>query len=233
VPGLEVPWLQPLPDAFLPPAAGDPSHVAVERASVRLALVAAIQLLPPRQRAVLILREALDFSAAEVASMLDTSVAAVHSARQRGRARLAGVDLRAELQRAPDPAEQRLVDRYVEAFERADVAGLVRLLTADAVLEMPPLRNWFVGREAYAAFMAGVFERRGTDWRTLPTRANGQPAIAAYLRVGDRYQLHTLQVLSADHGLLDRTTVFQDVEVLATFDLPPTLPRDDLGRPRR
>ena len=223
-PGLDVPWLQPFPDRLLPGPGADPEQAAVASAGVRLALVAAIQLLPPRQRAVLVLREVLRFSAAEVAAMLDTSVAAVNSAGQRGRARLQGLDLATASHRAPDPAEQDLVDRYAEALERADVEGLVRLVTADALLEMPPMRNWYVGRAAYAGFMRRVFATRGTEWRTVPTRANGQPALAAYRPVDGRHQLHTVQVFSADRGLLDRTTVFQAPEVFALLGLAPTLP---------
>ena len=224
-PGLDVPWLQPLPDAVLAGGPGDPADAATERAGVRLALVAAVQLLPPRQRAVLLLREVLHYSAAEVATMLDTSVAAVNSAGQRGRARLAGLDVAAEAARGPDPVEDDLVDRYADALARADVAGLVRLVTTDALLEMPPMRNWYVGRVAYGGFMARIFATRGTDWRTVRTSANGQPALAAYRGDGDVHRLHTLQVFSARDGLLDRTTVFQDADVFGLFELESTLAR--------
>ncbi|WP_238453628.1 sigma-70 family RNA polymerase sigma factor [Micromonospora sp. ATA51] len=213
----EVPWLQPVPDALL-----DPATVVVARGSLRLALVAALQLLPARQRAILILRDVLGQSAAEVAETLATTPAAVNSGLQRARARLGAVAVREEQVAEPaDPDRRALVDRYVAAFERADVAALTRLLTADAVLEMPPVLNWYAGRERYGRFIARVFAMRGTDWRMLPTAANGQPALAAYVRDGNAYVPHTLQVLTVDRGRISRNVVFQDRAVFAAFGLTP------------
>ncbi|MFD9703624.1 sigma-70 family RNA polymerase sigma factor [Lentzea sp. NPDC059081] len=209
VPAFEVPWLQPFPDE-----SADPAELAVRRDSLRLALVAAMQTLPARQRAVWVLREVLEFSAAEVAVQLGTTVASVTSALQRARAGLAGVAP------AGDPAAARTVEAYVRAFEAADVEALVALLTEDAVLEMPPVPLWFLGRDDYAAFIRHVFARRGVGWRMTPTAANGQPAVAAYTGDG---RLHTLQVFSVVDGLIAHTFVFQDPAVFAAFDLPATL----------
>ncbi|RZU77750.1 RNA polymerase ECF family sigma subunit [Micromonospora kangleipakensis] len=211
----EVPWLQPLPDAVL-----DPATVVAARGSLRLALVAALQLLPPRQRAILILRDVLDRPAAEVAETLATTPAAVNSGLQRARARLGALAVREEQVVEPtDPGGRALVDRYVAAFERADVPALTRLLTADAVLEMPPVLNWYVGREHYGRFIARIFAMRGTDWRMLPTAANGQPALAAYVRDGDGYVPHTLQVLTVTGVGISRNVVFQDRSVFDAFGL--------------
>ncbi|MEU9830078.1 sigma-70 family RNA polymerase sigma factor [Streptosporangium sp. NPDC048047] len=225
-PGWEVPWLQPFPDALMPPAHGDPAAVVAARGSLRLALVAAMQFLPARQRAVLILRDVLDWPAAEVAEALGTTTAAVNSALQRARARLGETAAAGEdgIGEPADPARRALIDRYVTAFENADVAALERLLTEDVVLEMPPFLDWFTGRAAYGRFIARVFAMRGTGWRMVPTSANGQPAAAAYVRGEDgRHHLHTLQVFTVAGGLVGRNTVFQDAGVFTAFGLPAVL----------
>jgi RNA polymerase sigma-70 factor (ECF subfamily) len=111
----------------------------------------------------------------------------------------------------------------VVAFENADLGTLRRLLVADAVLEMPPVLNWYVGRDAYVRFIARSYAMRGIDWRTLPIDANGQPAIAAYVRGPDGYRAHTLQVFAVDGGAVTHTVVFQDDDLFATFGLPLTL----------
>jgi RNA polymerase sigma-70 factor, ECF subfamily len=224
VPGFEVPWLQPIPDRLLGRAPEDPAVLAAERSGLRLALVAALQLLPAKQRAALILRDVLGFSAAEVADMLGRSPAAVTSALQRARAKFAGPSLDVDLLKEPEPAQREIVERYVAAFERADVEGIARLLAEEVVLEMPPMWNWYVGPVAYGRFMARVFDLRGRDWRTVPISANRQPAMVAYDRVGDHYQLHTLQVFTVERGAIVRTTVYQDSEVFAIFELPKMLP---------
>jgi RNA polymerase sigma-70 factor (ECF subfamily) len=225
VPDFEVPWLQPFPDARLGDA-DDPAARAARRGSMRLALVAAMQLLPARQRAVLVLREVLQFSAAEVAGFLDTSVASVNSALQRARATLAGTPvLEDEVAEPDDRAARRAVEAYVRAFEAGDVAGLVGLLTEDAVLEMPPVPLWYRGGADYGRFMARIFAARGTDWRAVPVGANGQPAMAAYVADPDGgHRLHTLQVFTVVGDRIARTAVFQDPAVLAAFALSPTLP---------
>jgi RNA polymerase sigma-70 factor, ECF subfamily len=226
VPALDVPWLQPFPDARL----ADPAARIVQRGTLRLALIAAMQLLPPRQRAVLILRDVLEFTAAEVAGLLGTSTPAVNSALQRARASLARAAPGGQVGEPGEPGEPgdaavgRLVDRYVRAFEAADVGALVRLLTADAVLEMPPVPLWYRGRADYGAFIARVFALRGTDWRMIRTAANTQPAVAAYCRDADgRYHLHTLQVFTVTPAGLARNVVFQHPQVFQAFSLPPAL----------
>jgi len=219
--GEEVPWLQPIPDAMV----GDPADVVSARGSLRLAFVAAMQLLPARQRAVLILREVLQWPAADVATALDMTVAAVNSALQRARARLeeAGVG-EGQVDEPLDPDHRAQVDRYVVAFENADLVTLEQLLTQDAVLEMPPFVNWYRGREHYIGFIARVYTLRGTDWRLLPVAANGQPAVAAYTRSPDGgYALHTLQVFTVTAAGISRNTTFQDREVFAAFGLADTI----------
>ena len=216
-PALDIPWLQPFPDARVD---------ADARADLRLALVAAMQTLPARQRAVLVLREVLEFSAAEVAAQLETTVPAVNSSLQRARAALAEADDLAELPEPDDPAVRAVVDRYVEAFEAADVPRLVRLLTDQAVLEMPPVPLWYSGRERYGQFIERVFEMRGPGWLMIRHTANGQPALAAYNpQPGGGHRLHTLQVLTVIGGLVGHNVVFADPAVFATFDLPTEIPR--------
>jgi RNA polymerase sigma-70 factor, ECF subfamily len=175
VPSLDVPWLQPFPDARL----GDPADAAQQRAGLRLALVAALQLLPARQRAALVLREVLQLPAAEVAQALGTSVASVNSSLQRARATLrAAAPALEELREPADPDERAVVERYLAAFEAADVPGLTRLLADNVVLEMPPVALWLVGRAHYREFMERVFAMRGTGWRLLPVQANGSRALS-------------------------------------------------------
>jgi RNA polymerase sigma-70 factor, ECF subfamily len=224
VPDLEVPWLQPLPDHQLSRDEGDPAARTIERAGVRLALVAAVQLLPPRQRAALVLRDVLGFSAAEVAAQLGASTAAVNSSLQRARAAVATATPREDVQREPaDRVVRETVERYVRAFEAADVDGLVTLLTDDVVLEMPPVPLWYAGRADYGRFMARIFAMRGGGWRMIETSANGQPALAAYCPddAGVR-RLHTLQVLTVTGEGVAHNVVFADPQVFAAFDLPPT-----------
>jgi RNA polymerase sigma-70 factor (ECF subfamily) len=216
VPGLDVPWLQPVPDTRLADPA-DPAGTVLARGSLRLAIVAALQLLPPRQRAVLILRDVLSWSATEVSEALGLSVPAVNSALQRARARLAQAQPRED--EITEPAAARaVVDRYVRAFERADLTALKDLLISDVVLEMPPMRNWFRGTDDFVAFVARVYEVRGTDWRLLPVGANGQPALAGYARAADG-----CAVTAAG---LARLTVFMAPAVFDLFDLPERLPAD-------
>ncbi len=223
-PALDIPWLQPFPDG----------RVDVEtRADMRLALVAAVQALPARQRAVLLLREVLQFSASEVATDLDMTVAAVNSALQRARAALAGVGEVAEVAEPDDPRVRAVVDRYVRAFEAADVPALVRLLTDDAVLEMPPVPLWYRGSRDYGRFMDRVFQMRGTGWVMTRLTANGQPALAAYApQPGGGHQLHTLQVLTVTGGLVAHNVVFADPAVFTAFDLPTRISPDDGRRTR-
>ncbi|MDN5915951.1 MAG: sigma-70 family RNA polymerase sigma factor [Pseudonocardia sp.] len=215
VPSFEVPWLQPFPAA-----PDDPESRAIGRGTLRLALVAAMQSLPPRQRAVLVLRDVLEFSATEVAGQLDTSTAAVNSALQRARAALGDTAVHEDTV-VDDGAAREVVDRYAAAFEAADVDALVTLLTEDAVLEMPPVPLWYRGRADYGRFITRVFAMRGTGWRMVPTTANGQPALAAYCPGDDgALHLHTLQVFAVVGDRVAHTVVFQDPTVFAAFGLP-------------
>lgn len=211
-PTFDIPWLQPFPDA---------RYDVEARADLRLTLVAALQLLPARQRAVLVLREVLEFSAAEVAEQLGTSVAAVNSSLQRARAAIAGVRDPGEVPEPDDAEAREVVRRYARAFEAADVPALVRLLTEAAVLEMPPVPLWFRGRRDYGLFMDRAFALRGTGWVTRPLTASGQPALAAYAPDPDGgHRLHTLQVFTVSGGRIASNVVFADPRVFEAFELP-------------
>jgi RNA polymerase sigma-70 factor (ECF subfamily) len=220
----EVPWLQPIPDALFTAPPADPASIVVSRASMRLALIAAWQYLPARQRAVLILRDVLGWRAAEVAELLEISTAAANSMLQRARAQLEHVAPVPEEVREPaDPAQRALLGRYADAFENADITTLTRLLRDDAVLEMPPIPTWFRGREQIARFMSVRLLRPGR-FRLTPTAANGQPALAAYVRAEDgRYRAHGIQVLTVSGAGIARITSFNDPALVATFGLPPVL----------
>jgi RNA polymerase sigma-70 factor (ECF subfamily) len=219
-PAFDIPWLQPFPDARFDPGV---------RTDLRLALIAAMQLLPPRQRAVLVLREVLEFSAAEVAGQLGTTVAAVNSALQRARAALAGVTDASEITEPDDPGVRVVIDRYVRAFEAADVPALVRLLADEAVLEMPPVPLWYRGRRDYGRFMRRVFELRGTGWGVRRLSANGQPAFAAYApEPGGGHRRHSLQVFTVAGGRVARNVVFADPAVFESFGLPERVSFDKL-----
>jgi RNA polymerase sigma-70 factor, ECF subfamily len=221
----EISWLQPMPDALVSRGAGDPAAVVGARASMRLALTAALQYLPPRQRAVLILRDVLGWHAAEVADLLGVSVAAANSALQRARAALTRAGLTEDALREPaEPADRALLDRYAAAFESADVRALTELLRADAALEMPPQSYWFAGRDQVMRFLrARVLTEPGT-FRLAPTRANGQPAFAAYLREADGvYRAHAIQVLTFSDGQVARIVSFNDGRLLRPFGFPAEL----------
>jgi RNA polymerase sigma-70 factor, ECF subfamily len=223
-PAFDIPWLQPFPDARF--------DLAV-RADLRLALMAAMQVLPARQRAVLVLREVLDFSAAEVAAQLGTTATAVNSALQRARAALAEAGDAGEVTEPDDPEVRAVIERYVRAFEAADVPALVRLLADEAVLEMPPVPLWYRGRRDYGLFMRRVFEMRGTGWGIRRLSANGQPALAAYApEPGGGHRLHTLQVFTVTGGRVARNVVFADPAVFEAFGLPERVSFDELGPAR-
>src|SRR5229473_2364424 len=194
----EVAWLQPIPDTLIGSQPGDPAAIVASRGSIRLAFIAALQYLPARQRAVLILRDVLAWRAAEVAELLGTSTAAVNSLLQRARAHLEQVaPVENEIAEPGDAGQRALLDQYVTAFQDADVTALMRLLREDAVLEMPPYLTWFSGREAVARFLAARTRGIGGIWRTVPTGANGHPAIATYLPGSDGVpHAHAIQVLT-------------------------------------
>ncbi|WP_327585236.1 sigma-70 family RNA polymerase sigma factor [Nonomuraea sp. NBC_00507] len=223
-PALDIPWLQPFPDARFDVGA---------RADLRLALVAAMQVLPPRQRAVLVLREVLEFSAAEVATQLETTVTAVNSALQRARAALADAGDVGEVAEPDDPEVRAVVQRYMRAFEAADVPELVRLLTDDAIMEMPPVPLWYRGSRDYGLFMDRVFEMWGPGWAMRPLTANGQPTLAAYApEPGGGHRLHTLQVLTVTGGRVAHNVVFADPRVFQAFDLPERISSEEFRKAR-
>jgi len=221
----EVGWLQPIPDRLLTMEFADPAVIVQARQSTRLALVAALQHLPPRQRAVLILREVLGWPANEVADLLGTSTAAVNSALQRARAQLTGVEITEdEIAEPTDATLRALLDKYAAAFENADVAALESLLTDGATWEMPPIPTWFAGRSTVTGFLATRLTNGGGN-RMVPTGANGQPAFALYLRDRDgTCRAHAVHVLTiTGHGVAGVVS-FHSPELFAAFGLPPHLP---------
>ena len=219
----EVTWIEPMPDGRIVPE-GDPADVAVARETVRFAFVAALQHLPPRQRAVLILRDVLRWKASEVAELLDTSVASVNSALQRARATLEASDVTA-IGTAPvvDEADAELLARYVEAFERYDMAALTSLIHEDATQSMPPYDLWLAGRDDILGWWVGPGAGcRGS--RVIPTvAANGAPAFGQYKPrdTGEGYEPWALQVLEIEDGKIVEFTFFLDTKtVFPLFGLP-------------
>jgi RNA polymerase sigma-70 factor, ECF subfamily len=219
----EATWVEPIPDDRVAPE-GDPAEVAVARETIRLAFVAALQHLPPRQRAVLILCEVLRWQASEVAELLETTVASVNSALQRARATLETRDVRSEAQQpAVDEADAELLARYVDAFQRYDIDALTSLVHEDATQSMPPYDMWLAGREDIFAWWVGPGNAcRGS--RVIPTRAaNGAPAFGQYKpnEAGDGFEPWALQVLDVVDGKITGFTFFLDTErVFPLFGLP-------------
>jgi RNA polymerase sigma-70 factor (ECF subfamily) len=222
----EAAWIEPVPDGLVLPE-GDPAEVAVSRETIRLAFVAALQHLPPRQRAVLLLCEVLAWKAAEVAELLDTSVASVNSALQRARATLQAHDVHAAGAAAPlDQPDRQLLERYVEAFERYDMETLVSLIHEEATQSMPPYELWLTGRDHILAWWVGPGAGcRGS--RVLPAvAANGSPAFGQYKpsETGQGYDPWALQVLQVKGGRIVEFTFFLATETLfPLFGLPPRL----------
>jgi len=221
-----VAWLQPVPDSMINPDVSDPAAIVVTRDSVRLALIASLQYLPSRQRAVLILRDVLAWPAAEVAELLGMSVAAVKSALQRARARLGQVAPVAEhVPELTEPEHRALLDQYIAAFQNADAAALERLLRQDATLEAPPLLTWYAGIRFCLPYMAAHVLGSPGHWRMLPASANGQPAVAAYYRGGDgTYRPYGIVVLTATAEGISRITAFGDPGLVTSFGFPAVPP---------
>jgi RNA polymerase sigma-70 factor (ECF subfamily) len=222
----EAVWVQPVPDADVSPLTADPASSAVARESVRLAFVAALQHLPPRQRAVLLLREVLCWQASEVAELLDTTVASVNSALQRARATLGERRLGSEDGGGPalTAADRELVGRYVAAFEAYDIPSLVALLHEDASISMPPLTLWLRGRSDLHDFYLGTgIGCRGS--RLVATTANGCPAFGHYKLAEDGlgHVPWALQVLELSGGQLVHVHHFLDTRLFARFGLPERL----------
>ena len=224
----EVLWLEPLPDAMVG-ASSDPATIVTDRASVRLALVAALQHLPPRQRAVLVLRDVLRLRAAEVAEMLDTSVAAVNSSLQRARAQLDQAELTEDDMVEPtDPAQKALLDRYARALEAKNIPAIVAAFTSDAVWEMPPYVSWYQGAATIGRLIDINCPAGPGELQMIPTEANGQPAFAVYLLDRDGgWNAFQLQVMTMTPGGISHVTAFFDVSLFPAFGLPVTLPADD------
>jgi RNA polymerase sigma-70 factor (ECF subfamily) len=217
-------WVTPIPDERVLPPDGDPEELALARESIRLAFVAALQHLPARQRAVLILREVLRWRATEVAGLLDTTVASVNSALQRARATLAGRDLSgppaAEVMTA---GQQELLARYVEAFEKYDITALVALLHDDAVMTMPPFNFWLQGPTEMGRFFLGQgIGCQGS--RLLATAANGQAAFGSYKPdPGGGLTPWAVQLIDVAGGSIVGHHNFLDTDLFAVFGLPPRL----------
>ena len=217
-------WVEPIPDARAVPE-GDPAAVTELRETIRLAFVAALQHLPPRQRAVLILREVLQWQAAEVAELLDTSVASVNSALQRARATLATKDLDSGAEPAPLDDQQRvLLDRYVDAFERYDMASLTSLLHDDVRWNMPPYALWLQTHEDIERWCLGP-GIGCKDSRLVPMMANGSPAFGQYKPGADGgHEPWSLQVLELSGDRIAGITFFLDTaRLFPLFGLPPRL----------
>jgi RNA polymerase sigma-70 factor (ECF subfamily) len=218
-------WVRPIADARALPAGGDPAELTALRESIRLAFVAALQLLPPRQRAVLILREVLHLRASEVAELLQTSTASVNSALQRARATLDALELE-DLEQSLDADDEQLLARYVSAFERYDIESLVALLREDATFSMPPHALWLRGPLEVSRWLAGPgIDCRGG--RLLATRANGCPAFASYRAdpAGGHYAW-SLQVLELEAGQITAIHNYLNTELLPAFGLPLRLPAE-------
>ena len=216
-------WISPVADDRIMPVHADPSEVAAERESVRLAFVAALQHLPPRQRAVLILREVLRWQATEVAELLDTSVASVNSALQRARATLADCELESLDPTGVDPEQQAMLERYVDAFERYDVPSLVALLREDVEFSMPPHNMWLQGPDAVATWLLGHgIGCKGS--RLVATTANGSAAFGSYrLTRPGLHEPFALQVIEFSGGRISGIHNFLDPSLFAYFGLPARL----------
>ncbi len=221
----EVSWLEPMPDAWIAPAADEPAAVVVERESLRLALIASLQHLPARQRAILLLRDVLAFSAAETAEVLGTTTAAVKSGLQRARARLDELKLEPkELLEPTDPRARALLDAYLAAFERSDAGLLEHVLRADATLEATPFRDWQAGRAACIQLLETYVLGTPGDWRMIATTANGQPAAAVYHRDAQgTLRADGAVVLAPTATGVSRVVKFHDPALVLVFGLPGVL----------
>ena len=225
----EVPWLQPYPDRLLDeiaPREMEPDAVAVARETIELAFLAAVQLLPPRQRAVLILRDVVEWSARETATLLDMSVPAVNSALQRARVTMAANRPHGRIGKppaTPTPEELALVERSIDAHERADVAAMAEMLREDVRIAMPPLPFWFNGKQTFVPGLEAGLKDPG-EWRLVAIGANRSPAMATYLRAwGDtEFRAFKIDVMRVEEGLVAEITTF-GTSLFPAFGLPPTM----------
>ncbi|SDS11783.1 RNA polymerase sigma-70 factor, ECF subfamily [Microlunatus soli] len=227
---LEIDWLEPLPDAMIwAEGSSDPAEVVITKDSVRLAYIAALQLLTAQQRAVIILREVLQWRAQEVADALDLSVASVNSSLQRARAHLAGID--AETLPPIDPSDERtatLIKDFADAFEQYDVTKIVSLLADDAIWEMPPFLGWYQGAENIGALISNHCPADGPGDQLITfTWANGAPVLALYMRSSDgSHRAFQLQQLTIGDGLVQHVECYFDTRLFAAFGLPDVYPAD-------
>ena len=223
----EIPWLEPVPDTMV---GADPAAVVTSRESIRLALIAALQHLAPKQRAVLILCEVLNWRAAEVAELLGTTTAAVNSALQRARAQLDKVSPSEDTVVEPTAAQQKeMIDRYVTAFENKDMPAIIELFTKDAVWEMPPFVSWYQGADTIGRLIDTQCPARGPgDMKLIPTWANGQPAFGVYMRDFENGGFYPFQlpVITMDGDRIAHVGCFFDLSLFPIFGLPESLPAD-------
>ncbi|MFC0624120.1 sigma-70 family RNA polymerase sigma factor [Kribbella deserti] len=224
-PSAELPWLEPFPDLMFNSAPPDPSLVVVERQTLRLALVAALQHLPPRQRAALLLRDVLAWPAADVAQLLDTSTAAINSALQRARAVLAQVaPEEQDLFEPTEPVQRKILDQYAHAFEQADFAVLEELLADQVRWEMPPIPTWFDNHDTVLGLLRAKLDPN-QGRRLVPISANGQPGFATYHQAPTgEFHAHALQVFTFDHHQIASVMDFHTPAMFPSFGLPLTLP---------
>ncbi len=222
----EVPWLEPLPDALVHADPADPASVVASRAGLRLGLIAALQYLPARQRAVLILRDVLQLPAAEVAGLLGTTTTAVNGLLLRARARLKqAAPVEEDIREPAEPDQRALLDKYASAFEHADASALMRLLREDAIFEMPPILTWFAGRDSIGRFLGAQVLARPGDFKLVPVTANAQPGFACYLLGRDgRHHAHAVQVLTLGDTGISHIVSFNQPELFPVFGLPQVLP---------
>jgi RNA polymerase sigma-70 factor (ECF subfamily) len=225
----DIPWLEPF-HGTASSGAQDPAAIAASRAGIRLAFVAALQYLNARQRAILILRDVLDWPAAEVAELLGTTTTAVNSGLRRARAQLAQVLPEQDEVTEPsgDAAARALIDRFAAAFENADLAALAEILREDVALEMPPTPAWFAGREAVLRFYAARPLAAGPGAvKMVPVDANGQQAFAVYQRqAAGAYAFHAITILTVTVTGISRIVTFLDARLAGPFGLPRELPRE-------
>jgi RNA polymerase sigma-70 factor, ECF subfamily len=223
----EVPWLEPIPDTMVGATPDDPAAIVTSRESIRLALITALQHLPPRQRTVLIMRDVLSWRAAEVAELLGVTTIAVNSMLQRARAQISELAPAEDEVTEPVRAEQReLLDRYVAAFQNYDTAALVTLFSADVIWEMPPFTGWYQTPEHIVLLNQTHCPASGPgDMVLLPAQANGQPAFGLYMRGDDgvhrAFQLHVLHLRGP---AVDHVVAFFGTSLFAKFGLPDALP---------
>ncbi|MGI5237673.1 RNA polymerase subunit sigma-70 [Dactylosporangium sp. CA-139066] len=228
----EVSWLQPYPDRLLDqvaPPDEQPDAVVVARETIELAYLTAIQMLPARQRAVLLLRDVLDWSAAETAEALELTVPAANSALQRARATLKATPERDRRPAAPTRQERELLDRLIAAHDRADVGATVALLREDVRVTMPPLPMQYNGLAEFRPLLERAFQSGMGDWRLVPTSANRLPAAASYLREpgGTEFRAFKLDVIRMDGGRVAEFTTF-DAALFEAFELPGVLRESQL-----